>query len=82
MVLTSEIVHYVTTLHYNVTISKLYTCSDPVIKLSRLAYLAKNWHFLLSITSSALGQLNINMQSLTTSADFVRKIFLKLQCNT
>jgi len=47
-----------------------------------LAYLARNLSFLLRITSSALEQLNTNIQSLTKSVDLVRKIFLKLECST
>ena len=47
-------------------------------KLSAVAYLLRNFTFLLWIVSSADGQLNINMHSLTISWDFVLNIFLKI----
>jgi len=51
-------------------------------KLSAVAYLFRNFKFLLWIVSSADGQLNINMHSLTISWNFVLNIFLKVLCRT
>jgi len=51
-------------------------------KLSAVTYLFRNFKFLLWIVSSADGQLNINMYSLTISWDFILNIFLKVLCRT